>query len=170
MSITSRLLGVVSRGVLLAYRAASGTLPRVQYRSAGLDSDDDVELLEPAGFASAPSAGANVLALNVGSDEDHPVAMVQNATNRPALAAGETAIHALGASGKAIIVSASTIKLGVGATKAVNRTGDPVTITRADNLGLFAILDAAATAASLPVVNSISGTTGAGSSVVKAVD
>lgn len=170
MSVASRLTGAIHRGVLIAYRAVSGTLPRAQYRSAGLDSDSDVELLEPAGLASAPAAGANVLALNVGSDEDHPVVMVQDATNRPTLAAGETALHALVASGKAIIVGASTIKLGVGATKSVTRQGDTVTVSRASNTALFAILDAAAAAATLPTVDSFTGTVGPGSSVVKAVD
>ena len=64
MSLASRLTGAIQRGVLIAYQAATGTLPRVQFRSGGLDSDSDVELLEPAGLASAPAAGANVLALN----------------------------------------------------------------------------------------------------------
>lgn len=170
MSLTSRLTGAIQRGVLIAYQAATGTLPRVQFRSGGLDSDSDVELLEPAGLASAPAAGANVLALNIGTDEDHPVVMVQDATNRPTLAAGETAVHALAASGKAIVLGATTIKLGVGATKSVTRQGDTVTVSRAANTALFAILDAAATAATLPPVDSFTGTVGPGSTVVKAVD
>lgn len=169
MSTVSRLLETVHRGALLAYRAVSGTLPRVQYKSAGVESDTDVELLEPAGLASAPTTG-NVIALNVGSDGDHAVAMVQDPTNRPTLAAGETAVHALASGGKAIVLGASTVKLGVGATKSVTREGDTVTISRASNTALFAILDAAAAAATLPVVNSFTGTVGAGSSVVKAVD
>lgn len=169
MSTVSRLLETVHRGALLAYRAVSGTLPRVQYKSAGVESDTDVELLEPAGLASAPTTG-NVIALNVGSDGDHAVAMVQDPTNRPTLAAGETAVHALASGGKAIVLGASTIKLGVGATKSVTRQGDTVTVSRAANTALFAILDAAAVAASLAPVDSFTGTVGAGSSVVKAVD
>lgn len=179
MSTVSRLLETVHRGALLAYRAASGTLPRVQYKSAGVESDTDVELLEPAGLASAPTTG-NVIALNVGSDGDHAVAMVQDPTNRPTLAAGETAVHALTSGGKAIILGASTVKLGVGATKSVTRQGDTVTVTvsPASNPQLYAILAAASAAAeiisgvpgSFPVPSTITGTVGPGSSVVKAVD
>jgi phage gp45-like len=180
MSVVSRILETVHRGVLVAYQSAAGTLPRVQYRSSGVDSDSAVELLEPAGLASAPAAGANVVALNIGSDADHAVAMVQDSTNRPSLAAGETAIHALGASGKAIVVGSSTIKLGVGASKSVTRQGDTITVavSPASNLQLYALLAAASAAAeiisgvpgSFPVPATITGTVGPGSSVVKAVD
>jgi len=174
MSTVSRLLETVHRGALLAYRAVTGTLPRVQYKSAGVESDTDVELLEPAGLASAPTTG-NIIALNVGSDGDHAVAMVQDPTNRPTLAAGETAVHALASGGKAIILGASTVKLGVGATKAVTREGDSIsaTISLTSNASVYAILTAAATAAGLPTPPggwTITGTVGAGSSVVKAVD
>jgi phage gp45-like len=179
MSTTSRLLETVHRGVLLAYRAVSGTLPRLQYKSAGVESDTDVELIEPAGFASAPTRG-NVVALNVGSDADHTVAMAQDPSNRPTLAADETAIHALGSGGKAIILGASTIKLGVGASKSVTRHGDPVSITVSvlSNPQLYAILVAASAAAetisgvpgSFPVPSTITGTVGIGSTTVKAVD
>lgn len=169
MSTTSRLLETVHRGVLLAYRAVAGTLPRLQYKSAGVESDTDVELIEPAGFASAPTRG-NVVALNVGSDADHTVAMAQDPSNRPTLAADETAIHALGSGGKAIILGASTIKLGVGATSAVGLVGDDITINLAANPQLLAILTAAAAPGALPIPSTITGTITSGSSVVKAVD
>ena len=168
MSLTTRLLETVQRGVLLAYRAVAGTLPRAQYRSAGVDSDPDIELLEPAGFASAPAAGANVLVLNVGSDGDHAVAFAQDPTNRPTLAAGETAIHALSAGGKAIVVGASSIKLGVGATKAVGRVGDTVSVTIPAGAVCVNVVSGAAVMNAAPIT--LSGTITSGSSVVKAVD
>ena len=168
MSFASRLTGAIQRGVLIAYQAATGTLPRVQFRAGGLDSDSDVELLEPAGLASAPAAGANVLALNIGTDEDHPVAMVQDAANRPTLAAGETAVHALAASGKAIVLGATTIKIGVGATKAVGRVGDSVSVTIP--AGAVCVGVSAGAAVMNPSPITLTGTITAGSAVVKAVD
>ena len=163
------MIDVIRRAVVTAVQAAR-KLQVVQSTGVSGAAPVEGEHFEPLGVTSRPLAGAEaILAFVLGPD--HPIVLaVSDRRHRPTdLQAGETAIY--NCHGDRVYLRDGAILLGsASATKAVNRTGDPVTITRAANPGLFAILDAAATVATLPPVNSISGTTGAGSSVVKAVD
>lgn len=138
-------------------------------------SIDECEHFEPLGLTSRPSAGAEALVASIDGAADHPVVLgVVDRRIRPRdLEAGETCLydahdHQVRLEDDRIILKSADVRLGSNnAGNKVAREGDTVTITRADNLALFAILDAAATLASLPPVSEMAGTITSGSDVTR---
>ena len=126
-----RLAGLVSRGVVALVRETT-KLRGVQVSLLrGGETEPETEHFEPAGLTCSPLAGAEAIVAHVGGDTDHPVALVvTDRRYRPVdLTPGEVVLFAATVGGKQIRITATTIKLGAGATKAVARVGDSAAST-----------------------------------------
>ncbi len=125
----------VSRFTLSALNT-SGQCARVAGDLRDDEARDDVELLEPYGFTSAPPAGAEGVALSVGGDGGHHVvlALGNRSLRLKGLKSGEVAVYAefgqsilLNAAGDIILVpkAGRDVLLGdAGATKKVALADD----------------------------------------------
>ena len=87
----SRLLNMVTRGVLRS-SAATGGFFRSLTVSAAADTPDDVDHFEVHGLASRPSAGAQALLFAAGGNAEHLVALIAGSSGL-SLAEGETAVY-----------------------------------------------------------------------------
>ena len=142
------------------------------------ETEPETEHFEPAGLTASPLAGAEALVAHLGGDSDHPVVIVvTDRRHRPLdLASGEVVIYAPTTGGKQVRLTATTIKLGAGATKAVARVGDAASSGPGDDAVLWAWIagvDAVARAIDplLPAApTTATSTILTGSAVVKAVD
>lgn len=154
----------------------------------GEEPQDDVEHFQMVGFTSHPPKGAEAVVIRVGGNGDHQIVIsTADRESRPKVAEGAckvyhvdgTATVHLKGSGEVVIEATSLVDLGGGATKGVNREGDSVTADVTTDAaftpatGWFAAITAAVntlSGGSLVAPTSLSSKTGAGSSVVKAVD
>lgn len=163
----------ISRGILRSTTDTSGALRTVQATANGVDTDDDVELAEPFGLASAGVAGAHVFLVHVDGDESHPIAIaVSDSRYRPAVSGGAVALY--DSSGKVVKLSSSGIQLGASASKGVARATDPVAISQTTFLTwisqVTAFCNGVTPGSVTAFVGSPTGTITSGSATVKAVD
>lgn len=131
--------------VLMAVYGATSRLLELQLRGVGDQADDDsaeptdrAPLLQPYGLAVLPKIDdprTSKVQAWVAQDGDQPVASAAWDKSRTPidLDAGETRLYAVGTITNvlrllvnAIELEAGTIRLGAGATKKVNREGDPI--------------------------------------------
>lgn len=165
MNATAYLRGLVRRAVVQALTATTSALARLQVEADDA-TDDGVEHWSPFGLASWPKAGAEALLLAIGGDVEHAAALSADARYVPALAAeGDVALH--NAHGRVLYLG-TTGKLGTGATKAIARSGDTVSVTIP--AGTVCVGVSAGAAVMNPSPITLSGTITSGSSLWKAED
>lgn len=94
MSILRAVRGMVSRGVVSIVTAAS-KMQTLQLRLTASEPKDGVEHFEPYGFTAHPHPGAEAIALFVGGDRSHGVAVVvgDRRYRLTELQAGEVALY-----------------------------------------------------------------------------
>lgn len=145
----------------------SGEIQLVKVSGLADEVFDDIERLQNYGLSSNPPSNSEAILVNICGSRDHVLAIVvDNAENRPKdLESGETMVYAKFGN-KIKLDKDGNIKLN-GGGKGGARNGDEVTITSEDNPAFFAILDAAATLAGLPKIESITGKITSSSSSVE---
>jgi phage baseplate assembly protein V len=144
---------------------------------------DSVEHFQEYGLTSRPPKGSEAILLRVGGSSDIQVAVATALREkRPKLAAvGDVTIwdqdgQMVELKRTKIVITldgTNTLELGAGATKGVNRVGDTVGGDTAFDLWVSQVqtaLNVLSPGAVAPTIASMTGTTGPGSTVVKAVD
>lgn len=94
MSIVRAVKGMVARGVVSIVSAAS-KMQTLQLRLTAAEPKDGVEHFEPYGFTAHPHPGSEAIALFVGADRSHGVAVVvgDRRYRLTGLKAGEVALY-----------------------------------------------------------------------------
>lgn len=182
MSLGRTVRGLVGRALLTLIDDAK-RMQSVQIQTVGEEVTSGVERFQNYGLTSVPrlpdadGKGPEAIVLAVDGDRSHEVVIVvdDRRYRLKGLASGEVAVYDdLGQfvhlTRTGIVVSAPDIKLGAGATKGVNRAGDATTSSATEDATFWTWVTAVATATSTTAPTSLTGKTGAGSSVVKAVD
>lgn len=183
-----RVKGMVGRAIINIVNDAT-KMQTVQIQTLGSETTDGVERYQNYGLTSFPKApdangqGPEAIVLAVGGDRSLEVVIVVDDRRfrfrggaGTGLEEGEVALYddlgqIVHLTRTGIVIDAPSIELGDGATKGVNRTGDTVLADGTTDAAFFTWVTAVSTALTIvPVPSTVTSATGAGSSVVKAVD
>ena len=121
-----RIVAIVSKAVLLEYRH-SGKMPLLKVQLGADELKDNVELIQPYGFAARPLKGAEVLTLFIGGVRDHGVAVVVDSSGDRIKLNADGDVCIFRRSGEKIYLSegkikieAATVELSAGEVKLSN--------------------------------------------------
>jgi phage baseplate assembly protein V len=188
-TLRSRVNGMIGRAIINIVDDAT-KMQTVQIQTLGNETTDGVERYQNYGLTSSPKApdangqGPEAIVLAVGGDRSLEVVIVV-ADRRfrfrggagTGLEEGEVALYddlgqIVHLTRTGIVVDAPNVKLGAGATKGVNRAGDSALADSVtSDAAFFAWVSAVSGLLSIVTFpTTLTSITGAGSSVVKAVD